>query len=241
MKSFKIAGACAAVSMAFAAAPASALTIALETFETGANDWVTGARAAPTEFATGGWDCGAYISSTADIATNTSPFGSALIQFRCEVIEAGANCSGGDFQGDWIGQQVLTLSYWLRHDAAIALQPYIRIPTGAPNGNNPAASAISAGLVAPNVWTQVVIEIREDNPEFDAAFGGSGFAGIFSSVSRLQPGVFFAFGETYSETGVTFDIDDVRLTAVPVPAAVWLFGSALLGLGWQRRRQSASA
>ena len=29
--------------------------------------------------------------------------------------------------------------------------------------------------------------------------------------------------------------DNVSLTAVPLPAAAWLFGSALLGLGWARR------
>lgn len=29
------------------------------------------------------------------------------------------------------------------------------------------------------------------------------------------------------------------ITAVPIPAAVWLFGSALAGLGWFRRRQAA--
>jgi hypothetical protein len=31
-------------------------------------------------------------------------------------------------------------------------------------------------------------------------------------------------------------IDDIVVTAVPVPAAVWLFGSALAGLGWFRRK-----
>jgi hypothetical protein len=30
------------------------------------------------------------------------------------------------------------------------------------------------------------------------------------------------------------------VTAVPVPAAVWLFGSALAGLGWMRRKQTVS-
>ena len=30
-------------------------------------------------------------------------------------------------------------------------------------------------------------------------------------------------------------LDDVSVSAVPVPAAVWLFGSALAGLGWLRR------
>ena len=32
-------------------------------------------------------------------------------------------------------------------------------------------------------------------------------------------------------------LDNITLQAVPVPAAVWLFGSALAGLGWLRRRQ----
>ena len=36
------------------------------------------------------------------------------------------------------------------------------------------------------------------------------------------------------------DMDQIRiLTAVPVPAAVWLFGSALGMLGWMRRRGAA--
>ena len=34
-------------------------------------------------------------------------------------------------------------------------------------------------------------------------------------------------------------IDDINVSAVPVPAAVWLFGSALAGLGWMRRKQTA--
>lgn len=36
-----------------------------------------------------------------------------------------------------------------------------------------------------------------------------------------------------------FDLDNVQMSLVPVPAAVWLFGSALVGLaGWSRRRTS---
>ena len=31
-------------------------------------------------------------------------------------------------------------------------------------------------------------------------------------------------------------LDNVSVSAVPVPAAVWLFGSALAGLGWMRRK-----
>jgi hypothetical protein len=35
------------------------------------------------------------------------------------------------------------------------------------------------------------------------------------------------------------DITSGQISAVPVPAAVWLFGSALAGLGWLRRKQTA--
>jgi hypothetical protein len=34
-------------------------------------------------------------------------------------------------------------------------------------------------------------------------------------------------------------MDNLVVEAVPIPAAVWLFGSALAGLGWLRRRQTA--
>jgi hypothetical protein len=33
-------------------------------------------------------------------------------------------------------------------------------------------------------------------------------------------------------------IDNIAYTVVPIPAAVWLFGSALAGLGWLRRKQT---
>lgn len=38
-----------------------------------------------------------------------------------------------------------------------------------------------------------------------------------------------------------FDLDNVNVNVVPIPAAVWLFGSALAGLlGWSRRRTAAN-
>jgi len=33
-------------------------------------------------------------------------------------------------------------------------------------------------------------------------------------------------------------LDNVTASVVPIPAAVWLFGSALAGLGWVRRKQA---
>lgn len=38
--------------------------------------------------------------------------------------------------------------------------------------------------------------------------------------------------------GGAMAIDNLQFSTVPVPAAVWLFGSALAGLGWMRRKQT---
>ena len=48
---------------------------------------------------------------------------------------------------------------------------------------------------------------------------------------------FTAYGDGFGLGGFTsVEIDNVNVSAVPIPAAVWLFGSALAGLGWLRRK-----
>ena len=44
---------------------------------------------------------------------------------------------------------------------------------------------------------------------------------------------------TFSTGGSPAVLDNIVVSAVPIPAAAWLFGSALAGLGWLRRRQAA--
>lgn len=50
--------------------------------------------------------------------------------------------------------------------------------------------------------------------------------------------------EVYSDGAVAgglvnLEIDNIVVSTVPIPAAVWLFGSALAGLGFMRRRPTA--
>lgn len=40
------------------------------------------------------------------------------------------------------------------------------------------------------------------------------------------------------EAGAQVELDNINVSAVPIPAAAWLFGSALAGLGWMRRKQT---
>jgi len=37
---------------------------------------------------------------------------------------------------------------------------------------------------------------------------------------------------------IDLSVDNITVSAVPIPAAVWLFGSALAGLGWLRRKKT---
>ncbi len=75
-------------------------------------------------------------------------------------------------------------------------------------------------------------------------FGGGGALGPIGTGDWLNlEAVFFDVSSTTlsgfpSET-LSMTIDNVNASVVPIPAAVWLFGSALAGLGWFRRRQTA--
>ena len=43
----------------------------------------------------------------------------------------------------------------------------------------------------------------------------------------------------FSSNGSQYVMDDFSYSVVPIPAAFWMFGSALGGLGWMRRRKIA--
>jgi hypothetical protein len=58
-------------------------------------------------------------------------------------------------------------------------------------------------------------------------------------VSAPTPGGYYQTDGGDNFFSVTGDVShQIRGSAVPIPAAVWLFGSALAGLGWMRRRKT---
>jgi len=82
-------------------------------------------------------------------------------------------------------------------------------------------------------------------PALAMFFTGGGFIPMTNAGGTLL--LDSAGGEGYcgvpSCAGADLDLDlrefvSGSITAVPIPAAVWLFGSALAGLGWMRRKQT---
>jgi hypothetical protein len=72
-------------------------------------------------------------------------------------------------------------------------------------------------------------ESSELNLFFDAALTG---AGGQVGISQTSYQIGYIEYRAWANVGGT-------VSAVPIPAAVWLFGSALGGLGWMRRRKTA--
>jgi hypothetical protein len=79
------------------------------------------------------------------------------------------------------------------------------------------------------------------------AAGGTGFYDVLDYTPDLIIGGLTLVGDTNPKWGFIKSVGSAGkgvsqwtyTAAVPIPAAVWLFGSALAGLGWLRRRQTA--
>ena len=86
-------------------------------------------------------------------------------------------------------------------------------------------------------------------------FANANFAGSFvADLGYISPGPAYTSFDvagflidginevSFSTSATTGDYVigqvDLHYSAVPIPAAVWLFGSALAGLGWMRRKQT---
>ena len=63
---------------------------------------------------------------------------------------------------------------------------------------------------------------------------GTGFVSLDEAYDINASGQIVGVGTLSDGSSGAF-----MLTAVPVPAAIWLFGSALAGLGWLRRKTQA--
>ncbi|MEJ2140292.1 MAG: VPLPA-CTERM sorting domain-containing protein [Gammaproteobacteria bacterium] len=67
---------------------------------------------------------------------------------------------------------------------------------------------------------------------------GSVGTGDWLNLQSITFEVSSCCGDPYYIETLSLTVDNINASVVPIPAAVWLFGSALVGLGWVRRMQS---
>lgn len=122
--------------------------------------------------------------------------------------------------------------------------PATRIDTGLDSGSSDIyqyTANLDAGislLAGVNYWISIVADTTADlNDDWF-------WVGCITCEGGVRPplGASATFNETFQPDWVgnraEYHFQLSNAAAVPVPAAVWLFGSALAGLGWLRRKQT---
>jgi hypothetical protein len=206
-----------------------------ETFADGNANW--GGGPLWTEFDPLGWTEGGGPSG-ANYVTATESFGDTapgpldLAIFRGQD---NFNSSNGAFLGNWIESNVSEFSFWVRHDASIDLEFFVRFtPTGQ---NFPSMNYRFTSLVQTNTWTQLSVAISPDTPGW--VFGGSPattYDAVFGNLGKIQIGAavdaLTGMDETYN-----FDLALVSI-AVPAPGVL---GLLCIGMMAPRRRRMTRA
>lgn len=212
--------------------PAYATVPYTENFTSDAANWRDGAgAAAATWVASGGPDGSSYIASTASAFFLEN--GDPVVVFRGQD---GFDSSADAFVGNWLGTGINRFSVWVRHDATVPLDFFVRFATPS---NFPGTAADKMELIQPNTWTQLSYDIVASGvnnylfPEGPPSF----FSSTFSNVGNIQVGYSVPAGFGLVNQSFNFAIDQPSIQT-PEPASLFLLASCAAGVFMRRRRAS---
>ncbi len=127
----------------------------------------------------------------------------------------------------------------------VEVSPDASLPSTDNTGSIEFASRWNTGLNSnstPGIIDNITFNVFPiaDSPTGDFFIGTVMFRGLDAGISALELTVLpnFPFGGPNGPIDV--DLVNGQLTTVPVPAAAWLFGSALVGFGFMRGRKDSS-
>jgi hypothetical protein len=207
----------AIITLAGTAAIASGSVVPFsESFDAGANNWLSGAFTPLTWNAAGAADGSSYVSANLDL-NNAGPFGLTVIRGQADQ-----GASGGAFAGDYLAGGITTVSFDFRHNAGQDLGIALRVAQPA---NFPAFAVELPETVESGSWVTLSFELSFFNPlvTIEGAPSPAAFNAIMANVGNLLISADRPDGLD-TPLLVDFDIDNVTITPTPSSAA-------LLGLG----------
>ncbi|RIK81213.1 MAG: hypothetical protein DCC67_08370 [Planctomycetota bacterium] len=171
----------------------------------------------------GGPDGSGYVSRTFAFASLSNPAADAATIFRAQDEY---NSSGVAYAGNWITEGVKRVSAFVRHTAPEPLSFTVRLANPA---NFPGASYLSTAPVPPGVWTKIAFNVTPSSPQ-NLTYEATSYNTVFSNVGHMQFGVSIPESLRGGATPYAFDLDRVRVSNVPEPAACGLAALALASL-----------
>ena len=209
----------------FAITNANAVTTFTEDFDTGDSNWF--GNTDPLTFlpADGAPSFSAGHVSTEFSFTNASMFGASTL-FRGQE---GFGSSGGAFTGNYIDDNVTSISFFVRHNAP---QPVSFSARFASIANNPGGLS-SATSILPDAWTLVSIDIE---PDSFISFSGSDFDTVFSDIANIQV-LASAPALGMDPTEYVFELDAVTVDVFNVPEPTTAILAFLGGFFLLRRKR----
>ncbi len=203
MTSNQVKTACAAaLTVCVTMAPAAEVPF-VEDFTSNSANWYNNPGNAPVQWSdSDGPDGGAHAYTTFNFVNSRE--GDIPTFFRAQDE---FNSSDGAFEGNWIDDGVEVFTAYVRHDAPAPATFFVRFSQPA---NFPGGIAIVFQPVPPNVWTQLEIPIRADNPQF-VTFEGSDFQTVFSNIGHVQVGVQVTQGLAGINGEFVFDLDKAAI------------------------------
>lgn len=197
-----------------------------ETFSADAANWRSAGGTANVDWtATGGaGDGGAFANTTFNFvgsAANDTP-----ILFRGQD-EFGS--SGGAFVGNWVTGGVTGFGAAVRHDAGVPLNFFVRFASPA---NFPGANNVFFVPVPSGAWTNLFAALPNTSLIYE---GPLTYNQVFSNIGHVQVGVSVPAARAGVDSGVHFDLDNVRI--VPEPATLALLAIGGLAIAARQRKR----